>query len=233
MPDDCPHLTLEELNRTTQAWVEMEYQRRIHSEIGTAPLTRYTKIRDVGRPCPGSEKLRQSFTIRLTRRARSSDGTISLEGTRFELPNRLRNLQQVTLRYARWDLRYVWVIDPNTDVVIAPIYPLDKQANADRQRRAIDPPSLAPEPVGEGGVAPCCGNCCASTPPPVCRRPTCRPRSRCSHEGPPLCALRPQVESLHLHPPGGALGERRRLRRSSVARLGTASPALCVCWSTG
>ncbi|HET6344644.1 MAG TPA: hypothetical protein VFH51_06915 [Myxococcota bacterium] len=97
MLDDCPHLTLEELNRTTQAWVEMEYQRRIHSEIGTAPLTRYTKIRDVGRPCPGSEKLRQSFTIRLTRRARSSDGTISLEGTRFELPNRLRNLQQVTL----------------------------------------------------------------------------------------------------------------------------------------
>jgi hypothetical protein len=119
-----------------------------------APLTRYTQAGNVGRPCPGSDRLRQVFTIRLTRRVRGSDGTVSLDGTRFELPTRLRTLQQVTLRYARWDLRRVWVIDPATDVVITPIYPLDKQANADRQRRCIEPPSLAPEPAGEGGMAP-------------------------------------------------------------------------------
>jgi transposase InsO family protein len=154
MLDGSADLTLEQLNHATQAWVEMEYQRRAHSELGMAPLTRYTQAGNVGRPCPGSDRLRQVFTIRLTRRVRGSDGTVSLDGTRFELPTRLRTLQQVTLRYARWDLRRVWVIDPATDVVITPIYPLDKQANADRQRRCIEPPSLAPEPAGEGGMAP-------------------------------------------------------------------------------
>lgn len=155
MLDDCADLTLEQLNDATQAWVEMEYQRRPHRELGgVAPLTRYTETRQVGRPCPDSETLRQAFTLRLSRRVRRSDGTVTLDGTRFEIPSRLRTLEQVTLRYARWDMRYVWVIDPRTDAVLARLYPLDKQANADGRRRALNPPETAAGPPLQGEMAP-------------------------------------------------------------------------------
>jgi putative transposase len=36
-----PHLTLELLNRATQAWAEQEYQRHLHSEIKQTPLERW------------------------------------------------------------------------------------------------------------------------------------------------------------------------------------------------
>jgi len=32
---------------------------------------------------------------------------VSLAGNRFEIPSRLRHLEQVNLRYARWDLSRV------------------------------------------------------------------------------------------------------------------------------
>ena len=42
-------LTLERLNAITQAWVEQEYQRLEHTEIGTSPLRRYLDSPSVGR----------------------------------------------------------------------------------------------------------------------------------------------------------------------------------------
>ena len=45
-------LTLALLNEATQAWVEMEYHRRIHSELGSTPLERYLGAPTVGRPSP-------------------------------------------------------------------------------------------------------------------------------------------------------------------------------------
>ena len=35
---------------------------------------------------------------------RRAEGTLSLAGTRFEIPSRLRHLSEVHVRYARWDL---------------------------------------------------------------------------------------------------------------------------------
>jgi len=40
------------------------------------------------------------------------------------------------VRYARWDLRSVNLIDPHTQKNLCPLYPLDKTANASGQRRA-------------------------------------------------------------------------------------------------
>ncbi|MGH7337349.1 MAG: IS481 family transposase, partial [Myxococcota bacterium] len=97
-------LDLRMLNEATQAWVELEYNKKIHSEIGTSPLRRYLEGPDVGRPCPPSETLRNAFRRKVGRTQRRSDGTIQLEGQRFELPSRLRQMTRVVVRYAKWDL---------------------------------------------------------------------------------------------------------------------------------
>ena len=45
-------LTLELLNRATLAWLELEYNRKWHSEIDTTPLERFLAGPRVLRPCP-------------------------------------------------------------------------------------------------------------------------------------------------------------------------------------
>ncbi|MBV8329386.1 MAG: IS481 family transposase, partial [Verrucomicrobia bacterium] len=60
-------LTLDQLNEATQAWIEMEYNRAVHSELGEAPLHRYLGHRDVGRPCPSSAELKITFTAEVDR----------------------------------------------------------------------------------------------------------------------------------------------------------------------
>ena len=62
MLEQVPDLTLEFLNEATQAWVEHEYNRTSHSEIGEAPLARFLAGPDVTRPCPDSDALRLAFT---------------------------------------------------------------------------------------------------------------------------------------------------------------------------
>ena len=68
-----------------------------------------------------------------------SDGTISLEGVRFEIPARYRHFCEVLVRYARWDLSRVDLIDQGSGRILAPVYPLDKTANADARRAVIEP----------------------------------------------------------------------------------------------
>jgi putative transposase len=55
MLEGVPDLTLALLNEATQAWVEYEYNRTIHTEIGQAPLTRFLAGPEVTRPCPALE----------------------------------------------------------------------------------------------------------------------------------------------------------------------------------
>lgn len=70
---------------------------------------------------------------------RRSDGTCTVLGTRFEVPSRFRHIARLRLRYARWDLASVDLIDPHTEQPIAVLYPLDKARNAERGRRALAP----------------------------------------------------------------------------------------------
>jgi hypothetical protein len=142
------------LNEATQAWVEMEYQRAVHSETGQTPLERWLEGPGVARPCPSVEALRLAFTTSQSRIQRTSDGTISISGTRFEIPSRLRHLRQVQLRYASWDLRHVWLMDERADVVLDRLYPLDKARNAEGLRRPIKTPTGQATPGGPAGIAP-------------------------------------------------------------------------------
>jgi len=149
-----PNLTLELLNQATHAWIEREYHHAHHSEIGGTPLKRYLAGPDVGRECPSSDALRAAFRIDVTRAQRRSDGTVSLAGTRFEIPSAYRHLQRVHLRYARWDLSGVDLVDADSDAVLCPLRPLDKAANADGQRRRLDAVNVEPPPASAPGIAP-------------------------------------------------------------------------------
>jgi putative transposase len=137
MLDGEAELTLAALNAATCAWIEGEYHRSVHSEIGCTPLARFLGDPQVGRECPGSEALRQAFRIEVVRTQRRSDGTVSLEGTRFEIPARYRILPRLTLRYARWDLGRVELVDERTGTSLCPLYPLDKSKNANGERRRL------------------------------------------------------------------------------------------------
>ena len=147
-------LTLDALNQATQAWVEQEYHRTLHSEIDATPLDRYLAGPNVRRECPASEVLIAAFRIEIQRRQRRSDGTVSLEGTRFEIPAVYRHLVQVHLRYARWDLTRVDLVDARAGQILCPLRPLDKSANADGQRRRLAPMVTDLTPIAATGMAP-------------------------------------------------------------------------------
>ena len=152
MLEGVADLTLQALNDATLAWLELEYNRKVHSEIHQKPLERYLNDKDVGRPCPASEQLQLAFTTEVHRTQRRSDGTLSLEGIRFEIPSRYGHWSRVTVRYASWDLRSVYLSDPKTGAILCRLYPLDKKKNADGRRapraNAVGTPELPPPPSG-------------------------------------------------------------------------------------
>lgn len=143
MLENCSELTLSHLNVATQAWAEMEYQRATHSEISGSPLERFLEAPTVGRQSPSSQDLRLAFCTETSRRQRRSDGTISLEGIRFEIASRYGHLERITVRYAGWDLAHVYMVDERSSTVLTRLYPLDKTNNADGRRRVRQQPTHA------------------------------------------------------------------------------------------
>jgi transposase InsO family protein len=139
MLESVTELTLDFLNEATQAWVEIDYNRAVHREIDTSPVERFAHAPDVLRTSPSSTALRDAFRLQTTRRQRRSDGTISLEGVRFEIPARYRHFGDAAVRYARWDLARVDLVDPRDGTILTPLYPLDRTANADGRRAALVP----------------------------------------------------------------------------------------------
>jgi putative transposase len=155
MLEGVPDLTLAFLNEATQAWAEYEYNRKVHSEIGEAPVARFLAGPDVMRPSPDSATLRLAFTKADRRTQRRSDGTIVVEGSRFEIPNRYRHFTHIEIRYASWDLAHIHLVDEHTGTVLCRLFPQDKTRNASGLRRPLD--QVAPQPVTAppaGRIAP-------------------------------------------------------------------------------
>ena len=166
MLEHVPDLTLAFLNEATQAWVEHD-NRTIHSEIASTPLARFLDGPAVTRPCPDSDALRLAFTRSAHRTQKKSDGSIVIEGRRFEVPNRYRHLARIEVRYASWDLSAIHLVDERTGNVIARLYPQDKTQNASGLRRSLDPPASAaaePAPQAPRTLTP------ASPIPPLLQR---------------------------------------------------------------
>jgi transposase InsO family protein len=137
-------LTLSLLNEATQAWAEGEYNQRIHSETGKAPIQLFIHEKNVGRESPGSEELRCAFRAEESRTQRKSDGTISMKGKRYEVPTRYRHLKRVHVRYAGWDLSTLDLVDARSGAILCVLYPLDKTRNAEGQRKKLEPISNDP-----------------------------------------------------------------------------------------
>jgi putative transposase len=140
MLENVKDLSLELLNRATHAWVELDYHHTRHSEMECSPLERYRAGPDVGRQCPAPEVLRRAFRAEVSRVQRWSDGTVSLKGQRFEVPSRFAHLKRLQLRYARWDLSSVDLVDPRSGALLSTLYPLDRAANASGERRNVAAP---------------------------------------------------------------------------------------------
>jgi transposase InsO family protein len=147
------HLTLELLNNATLAWITQEYHPTKHGEIDCSPLDRFVAGPSVARECPGSDTLRDVFRIEVKRRQRRSDGTVTLHNKRLEIPSRYNHLTDVHLRYARWDLSRVDLIDPRSGEILCSLHPQDKVANAEGLRRPVEPATNDPSPA-PAGIAP-------------------------------------------------------------------------------
>lgn len=153
MLEGVADLSLRHLNDATQAWVEMEYNRKEHSELGQSPLAAYQQAPDVGRPAPDAAAVALSFTAELIRTQRRSDGTLTVAGVRFEVPSRYGHLERLHLRVASWDLSQVHLVDPKTGVLLCRLFPLDKHRNA-AGRRATRVSPVETTPIPPTGMAP-------------------------------------------------------------------------------
>ena len=132
-------LTLKKLNDATVAWVEQDYHRRVHRDLGTTPLNRLLDSTDASRPCPDGDALRTAFRITVRRTLRRSDATVSVEGMRYQVPLPWRHLSELYIRYARWDRSSVDLVDARSGERLCTLYPLDRRANADGVRRPLGP----------------------------------------------------------------------------------------------
>jgi putative transposase len=134
----------------------MKRRRPTSSSNTTAPstierlLAGPTAIRDA----PTAEQVRQAFRLKVDRKQRASDGTVSIGAVRFEVPSCYRHLSKLTVRYARWDLSSADLWDDSLGVVLATIYPVDREANASGFRRPLGPVQSTPMPPKPSGMAP-------------------------------------------------------------------------------
>ena len=136
---------------------------------------------DVLRPSPDGAALRLTFARTERRTQRRSDGTVVIDAHRFEVPNAFRHLDRVLVRYARWDLSQVHLVDEHSGQISARLYPLDKAANANGIRRPLEPVATR-DAAGSGahvtpatGIAPLLQNLmtkqrATGLPPPYLRQ---------------------------------------------------------------
>ncbi|MEI6313308.1 MAG: DDE-type integrase/transposase/recombinase [Syntrophus sp. (in: bacteria)] len=137
------NLKLAFINHAAQAWIEQDYHRNQHREIGTTPLQRMLDGPDVGRRAPDADTMRLAFTRQITRTPRRGDATVVVEGVRYELPPRFGHLRTVTLRSPSWDKSQMTLVDPKTGGPVARLLPQDKAKNASGMRRTIESPVTA------------------------------------------------------------------------------------------
>ncbi len=138
------NLKLGFVNTAAQAWVEQDYQRRLHREIATTPLQRMLDGHSVARAAPNTEALTLAFTRKIIRTPRASDATVVVEGIRYELPPHYGHLRAVCLRQASWDKSRMILCEPKTGAPLARLLPQDKVQNASAKRRRINAPAHIP-----------------------------------------------------------------------------------------
>ncbi len=130
-------LTLDILNQYTQPWVTFDYNQSIHSETGQKPIDRYMTERNVTSRSPDYNELGRAFRRVVSRLQRLSDGTVSLDGVTFQVPRAFRHMRKLHIAYCQWDLSSASIVDEQTHIEAAPLFPIDKNRNADGRRAPL------------------------------------------------------------------------------------------------
>jgi transposase InsO family protein len=147
--DESRIADLDDLNARLWAWVEQVYHRTPHAGLaGQTPLARYQqdlpRIRALGQCAAHLDAI---FYHRLSRFVRK-DGTVSYQGSRFEVPYELagKTVRLVVDPHAQ---RVIGVEDDEGNPIGAAT-PLDAEANLHRQRRKPNPE----DPSGHSPTGP-------------------------------------------------------------------------------
>ena len=155
MLDGCGKLSLDFLNEASQAWVEIDYHRAVHRETGLLPAGTFR--RGPGRAPHESHRATPSATPSAWKASAASARATARSRWRACV-SRSRPASATSrtssVRYARWDLGRVDLVDPRNGTVLAPLYPQDRTANADARRCYVGPPAdnvAAGHPPAEDG----------------------------------------------------------------------------------
>ena len=97
-------LTLEKLNEAFWAWLELEYHRRIHSQLKTTPMEVFMPHKENLR-YPLESELKDSFLYRETRKIHK-DCTFQLMGNYYEVMPALVH-QEIEIRFDPYDIETV------------------------------------------------------------------------------------------------------------------------------
>jgi putative transposase len=127
--------TLDDLNLSLLAWLEVVYHRKLHTETGQSPLDRFRQDEAPTVRPVDPLALRNAFLYRVTRQV-AKTGHVNFQGNRYSVPGYLVG-QKIELRYDPFDLANVeiWY----NGHYLEPARPLQIQATVQ--------PGVTPDPV--------------------------------------------------------------------------------------
>ncbi|MCL4532515.1 MAG: DDE-type integrase/transposase/recombinase, partial [Actinobacteria bacterium] len=130
--------TLDDLNASFQAWVELIYHKAIHSETNQAPLERFQQsLAQITPRQADPRQLREAFLWR-EKRTVTRTASISLQGNRYSVDPLLAG-QQVELRFDPFELSEVEVWQQGHFVAQAQVVKLERERHLSLDR--IPPPT--------------------------------------------------------------------------------------------
>ena len=136
--------TLEDLNASFQAWVEVIYHQAVHSETEQAPLARFqASITQTEVRWADPIQLRQAFLWR-EKRSVTRTATLSLQGNRYGVDPVLAG-QQVELRFDPFDLSELEVWRDGRFVARAQVQKMERDRHISLDR-LLSPPQEAQKP---------------------------------------------------------------------------------------
>jgi putative transposase len=132
--------TLAELNQYFHAWIEKEYNRRVHEELGMTPLERWQK--DVHRIHPvTAEEIRRALMLRARRRVHENTCTVLLEGEEYQVsPPYMGKMVDV-----RWHPDTMQEVEIWLDGVFVEVAQrIERHTHVPRRKEPDEPPDYAP-----------------------------------------------------------------------------------------
>ncbi len=214
-----PALTLDLLNTATQAWVEQEYQRKVHSEIRESPSTGICVAPASAANRPARTRSGRALRTEVSAQTAPKRRHCHRRWRSLRGPRRVPHPPATAPPRRPMGSHQRRPRGPRSGDHLVTLLPIDKARNAERIRRVVAPADIAEaDRPRRHRAALACPR--VDTPPPVCPRllAKTRPRRR-SHRG--LMTKLLSLYGLKFHP----LPAQRAARRSSPPPPSTASSA--------